>query len=257
MATPKLHPTNIQDGVAPGVKYRIEGELSPVLHLTLDGSTEVFFEHHVILWKQPEINVKLLKLRGAFSRVIAGMPIFMTIAEGAGEIAFSRDNPGHVFPINLKPGESILVREHQILAATTTGEYTFERVKGISSMVFGNQGFFIDRFTAGDQGMTIWLFAHGNAFDLELAAGEVIDLEPGSWVYYEDGVSYSQQVFGLKTGLLGGGGNLVFNRFVGPGRIGIQSGYITLEGLNGSGGAVGKVATAGAIGGLLGGLLNN
>jgi uncharacterized protein (AIM24 family) len=36
------------------------------------------------------------------------------------------------------------------------------------------------------------------------------------------------KVFGLKTGMFGGGGNLVFNRFTGPGRVGIQSMYFHL-----------------------------
>ncbi len=34
------------------------------------------------------------------------------------------------------------------------------------------------------------------------------------------------QVVGLRMGILGGSGNLVFNRFTGPGRIGIQSMYL-------------------------------
>jgi uncharacterized protein (AIM24 family) len=37
-----------------------------------------------------------------------------------------------------------------------------------------------------------------------------------------------QQVYGLKTGIFGGAGNLVFNRFTGPGRVGIQSAYVHL-----------------------------
>jgi uncharacterized protein (AIM24 family) len=32
-------------------------------------------------------------------------------------------------------------------------------------------------------------------------------------------------VYGLRTGTFGGTGNLVFNRFTGPGRVGIQSMY--------------------------------
>jgi uncharacterized protein (AIM24 family) len=36
----------------------------------------------------------------------------------------------------------------------------------------------------------------------------------------------TQQFYGLKTGVLGGVGNLVFNRFTGPGRVGIQSLYV-------------------------------
>jgi uncharacterized protein (AIM24 family) len=36
-------------------------------------------------------------------------------------------------------------------------------------------------------------------------------------------------VFGLQTGIFGGGGgSLVFNRFTGPGRVGIQSMYFHL-----------------------------
>jgi uncharacterized protein (AIM24 family) len=37
-----------------------------------------------------------------------------------------------------------------------------------------------------------------------------------------------QQAYGLKTGIFGGAGNLIFNRFTGPGRVGIQSAYVYL-----------------------------
>jgi uncharacterized protein (AIM24 family) len=37
-----------------------------------------------------------------------------------------------------------------------------------------------------------------------------------------------QKVYGLKTGIFGGSGQLVFNRFTGPGRVGIQSAYTHL-----------------------------
>jgi len=49
---PQLLPTN-HDGAAPGLRYRIQGELVPVLHVALDGSVPVYFEHHVVLWKRP------------------------------------------------------------------------------------------------------------------------------------------------------------------------------------------------------------
>jgi uncharacterized protein (AIM24 family) len=264
-AVPTLLPTSVPEGAAPGVRYRIEGELLPVLHVQMDGSLPIFFEHHVILWKQPQIDVRLKKLKGAFKRVLSGMPIFLTEAYGQGDIAFSRDNPGHVFPIHIVPGGSLLVREHQFLAATTNLEYTYERVGGVSSMLFGAQGFFVDRFTAPAGEAVVWLHAHGNAFEVNLAPGEVIDVEPGGWIYREDSVGYSQQLFGLKTGILGGGGNLVFNRFTGPGRVGLQSGYYSGEaavagaaggaGVGGLLGGAGGAARGGAVGGLLGGIL--
>ena len=43
---PQLLPTN-HDGAAPGLRYRIQGELVPVLHVWLEGSVPVSFERHV------------------------------------------------------------------------------------------------------------------------------------------------------------------------------------------------------------------
>ena len=91
-----------------------------------------------------------------------------------------------------------------------------------------------------------------------LQPGEVIDVEPGSWIYRDVSVGYGQQMYGLKTGLLAGGGNIVFNRFTGPGRVGLQSGYYSpaagAEQAAGTAAAVGGAAAALKIGSkLLGG----
>jgi uncharacterized protein (AIM24 family) len=93
---PRLLATHVEDGQAPGIGYRIEGELVPVLHIALNGQMPVFFEHHVILWKDPGLNIAMHPMRGAFKRLVAGMPIFMTETQGPGEVAFSRDDVGHV-----------------------------------------------------------------------------------------------------------------------------------------------------------------
>lgn len=251
MATPVLHPISVQDSKSNGVTSHIEGTIVPTLHLNLDGSMPVMFEHHVFLWKAPSVEIRLMKLAGAFKRVLAGMPILMTQAIGKGDISFSRDSAGQVIALPLNPGQVIYLREHQFLAATANVDYTFERVRGVSSMLLGGQGFWIDRFTGGEGGSVVWVHAHGNIFDVDLAAGETIDVEPGAWVYRESSVSYEQKIFGLTTGFLGGGGNFIFNRFTGPGRVGIQSGSYMGEFAQGdqqnNGGSL--------VGGILGGLL--
>jgi len=254
-------PAQAQSGSGPGLSYRIEGQLVPVLHLGLDGSLPVFFEHHVILWKQPQVDVAMKRLKGAFKRVVSGMPIFMTEARNSGQIAFSRDSSGQIVTLHIPHGGGLLVREHQFLAASGNLDYTYERAGGFGSMLFGQQGFFIDRFMANEGPAVLWLHAHGNAFEMNLAPGQIIDVEPGGWIYREVSVGYTQQVFGLKTGLLGGGGNLVFNRFTGPGRVGLQSGYYTGEAAVVDGAAVGGAlgglkgaAAGGLMGGALGGL---
>ncbi len=223
---PVLAPTRVEEGHAPGVTYRIEGELVPVLHVSLDGSRRLFFEHHVVLWKDPALLIGMHPMQGAFKRVVAGMPIFMTETQSGGEIAFSRDDPGHVLSIHLPPGRSIYVREHQFLAATAGIDYTFTRVRGLGNMLFGGTGFFIDRFLAGGEEGVVWLHGYGNVFEKVLAPGEAIDVEGGGWIYRDETVSMQPAVYGLKTGVFGGSGQLVFNRFTGPGRVGIQSAYV-------------------------------
>jgi uncharacterized protein (AIM24 family) len=222
---PKLLPTQVDQGVGPGVTYRIDGDLVPVLHLVLDGSTTVYFEHHVVLWKNPALEITLHPVAKGFKRLVAGMPIFMTEASSQGELAFSRDTTGHVLSKHLQPGQVILVREHQLLAATGDVDYTFNRVKGVSNMMLGGSGFFIDRFEARSQEGIVWLHGYGNVFEKELDAGEAIDVEAGGWIYRDESVDMQQKIYGLKTGVFGGSGNLVFNRFTGPGKVGIQSGY--------------------------------
>ena len=128
MAVPVQLTTNVQNETFGGVTYHIEGELVPALHVELS-NTGLYFEHHILLWKDPAVQIALHPMKGAFKRMLAGMPFLLTGASGPGRIAFSRDGAGHVFGLHLRPGKSMDVREHQWLAATDNVEYTFTRVQ--------------------------------------------------------------------------------------------------------------------------------
>jgi len=49
-----------------GVTYHVEGELVPVLHLELS-QMPVYFEHHILLWKEPQVQIGVKKLAGRSS----------------------------------------------------------------------------------------------------------------------------------------------------------------------------------------------
>ncbi|GAC1436766.1 MAG: AIM24 family protein [Solirubrobacteraceae bacterium] len=250
-ASPKLLPTTVSEGRAPGLAYRLEGELVPVLHMALNGEVPIYFEHHVLLWKDPALQVGLHPMKkGLKRRVFGGLPLFLTEIQSPGEVAFSRDAPGHVAALHLQAGESVMVREHQFLAATGNIEYDYARVKGFSNAFFGG-GFFVDHFYATNHEGVVWVHGYGNVFEKQLEAGEAIDVEPGSWVYRDATVSMEQQSYGMRTGLLGGGGNLIFNRFSGPGRVGLQSMYYHPPVASGGSGA-----REGGLGALVGGLMD-
>lgn len=251
MAVPTLMPTGIQDETFGGVTYHIEGELVPALTIELSGMP-IYFEHHVLLWKDPVLQIGLKSLKGAFKRMMAGMPVFMTEARGPGRIAFSRDGAGHVFPLHLNGGQGVDVREHQFLAATDNVDFTFTWNKGAANMLFGGTGLFIDTFMCRQGQGVLWLHGFGNVFDVHLQPGEQIDIEPGGWIYKDTTVQMQTQFQGLKAGIFGSGGQLFWNRFTGPGRVGLQTMYLP-AGPGGTDGVASGGALA-AVGGLLKGL---
>jgi uncharacterized protein (AIM24 family) len=222
---PTLMPTKASAESFGGVTYHIDGELVPALSVDVT-NMPVYFEHHILLWKNTTIRIQLKALKGMLKRMIAGMQIFVTEASGQGVIAFSRDGPGHIVPIHLKHGEELHVREHQFLAATGNIDYSFERVRGLATMLFGQSGFFIDKFHGHTGEGVLWLHGYGNVFEKVLAPGEQIDIEPGGWLYKDPTVRMDTVVDRLTSGLFGATVNFVVNRFTGPGRVGIQSMYL-------------------------------
>ncbi len=72
--------------------------------MALDGQVPVYFEHHVLLWKYPKMQIGLHPLKkGLKRRAFGGMPLLLLEAQSPGEIAFSRDAPGHIAALHL-PG---------------------------------------------------------------------------------------------------------------------------------------------------------
>ena len=80
---PELMPTEVSDETFGGVTYHIAGELVPVLSVDVT-RMPVYFEHHILLWKNSTITIGLKSLKGALKRMMAGMQIFVTEASGAG-----------------------------------------------------------------------------------------------------------------------------------------------------------------------------
>jgi uncharacterized protein (AIM24 family) len=252
MQLPEPIPTAVHDESFAGATYHVRGELVPELQVEV-GAVSVMFEHHVLLWKETQVNVELKKLPGGVKRKIAGLDYFVTRTSGAGHIAFSRDSPGQCVPMHLRQGEGLDVREHQFIAATDNLDYSYERIKGVQNMVLGGSGFFMDKFRATQGDALVWLHGHGNVFLVDLAAGEQLDVEAGAWLYKDPSVSLEAITMGLKSGLMGGGGKLTWNRFGGPGRLAIQTMFVApAEGAD-TGNA--QAAAAGGIAGaLIGGL---
>jgi len=214
------------------MSVRVEGELVPVVDIELGRQQTIYFEHHILLWKQPNVTLGFMGVRNAGKRFFAGLQIFISTAQGPGNVAFSRDAPGQVVALRIAPGQAIDVREHQFLFATSNVDYNFYWQQGLANVLFSRTGLFIDRFTAAQGEGLLLLHGYGNVFEKTLGPGDVLDVEPGAWLWKDanvrmDTVSVLQsQGAGGLLGALGamvGGAALMLNRFYGPGRIGLQS----------------------------------
>ncbi|HYX48921.1 MAG TPA: AIM24 family protein [Ktedonobacteraceae bacterium] len=210
----------------------IDGQLVPVADVMLGGQIPIYFEHHILLWKHPGVQIGFKSLRGVAKRFFAGIQIFLTEAHGPGNISFSRDAPGQIVALRLQPGQMVEVREHQFLFATGNVDYGFTFVQGAANILFSRTGLFIDQFTCqGGEGMVV-LHGYGNVFEKMLAPGETLDVEPGAWLWKDPSVQMTvttvagSQRGGGILGAIGGmmaGASIILNRFTGPGRLGIQS----------------------------------
>ncbi len=204
---------------------QVEGEVVPVAEINLGQGDSVFFEHHVMLWKDEHVAMSVLQLPGGLKRAFAGMPFIISVATGPGRIAFSRDATGELIILPLHPGMELDVREHAFLLSSHQISYSFVRIKGLSNILFGGQGMYMDRFvTTGAPGVLI-LHGYGNVFERRLAPGESIMLEPGAFLYKDSTVTMNVEFQKLGTGFFGGT-NMSLARVTGPGRVGIQSMYV-------------------------------
>lgn len=204
---------------------QVEGEIVPTAEINLGAGDSIFFEHHVMLWKDEYLRLDVMSLSGGFKRVFAGMPFIITVATGPGRIAFSRDASGELVVLPLHPGMELDVREHAFLLCSHNVNYSFVRVKGLTNILFGGQGMYMDRFvTAQTPGLVI-LHGYGNVFERRLQPGESIMVEPGAFLYKDSSVTMQVEFQRLGTGFFGGT-NMSLAKMTGPGRIGIQSMYL-------------------------------
>jgi uncharacterized protein (AIM24 family) len=204
---------------------QVEGEIVPAAEINLGPGDSIFFEHHVMLWKEEHVPLTVMSLSGGFKRAFAGMPFIISVATGPGRIAFSRDATGELVLLPLHPGMELDVREHAFLLSSHQIGYSFVRVKGLTNILFGGQGMYMDRFiTTGTPGLLI-LHGYGNVFERVLAAGESIMVEPGAFLYKDSSVTMEVEFQKLGTGFFGGT-NMSLAKMTGPGRIGIQSMYV-------------------------------
>src|SRR6266487_3130158 len=73
---------------------QIEGLYVPVADINLAAGDGIYFAHHVLLWKDPQVTLTPMSLKRPCQPLLAGMPLAMTEPQAPGHIASSPEAPG-------------------------------------------------------------------------------------------------------------------------------------------------------------------
>jgi uncharacterized protein (AIM24 family) len=219
---------------------QIEGLYVPIADMNLAPGDWVYFGHHVLLWKDPAVNITTMSLRGGWKRLFAGMPLIMTQAMGPGHIAFSHDAPGELIALPLHPGQSIDVREHLFLVATGNVVYDwfntniwFTTKDGDDTETHYPLGMNLDRFSAAGNPGLLLLHAAGNVFVRDLAPNQTILVKPSALIFKDPSVDmhlHFERPATMFSGWGSWGNRYLWLRLIGPGRVAVQSVFEKSEG---------------------------
>jgi uncharacterized protein (TIGR00266 family) len=214
--------------------YEIHGDNLQVARVRLKAGQEVFAEAGKMLYKSPAIQWETRmqgdslgqKIWGAVKRKLMGESLFMTYfrATSDSEVGFAGNYPGRIQPFDLAAGQTILVQRDSFLLAQTTVSLNIALVKRLGAGFFGGEGFILEKLTGPG---TVFIHGGGDFIEFSLKPGEVLQVDTGCIVAFDDSVSYDIQfVGGIKTAIFGGEG-LFLATLTGPGRVIVQS--MTLE----------------------------
>lgn len=137
-----------------------------------------------------------------------------------GKIAFATTMPGVVLPIDLRGGKTIIAQKGAFLCAEHAVELSVTLTKKFSAGLFGGEGFILQKMSGEG---TVFLEVDGDVVERELYPGEVIKVDTGNVVAFEQSVKYEiETVKGLGNIFFGGEG-LFLTRLTGPGKVILQT----------------------------------
>jgi uncharacterized protein (TIGR00266 family) len=220
------------------IDYRIVGEEMQYVEIELDPQETAIAESGAFMMMDDDIQMETIfgdgskqqqgffgKLMSAGKRILTGESLFMTaftnMGQGKKRVSFASPYPGKIIAMDLSlMGNKLIAQKDSFLAAAKGVSVGIEFQRRLGTGLFGGEGFIMQKLE-GD-GMA-FVHAGGHVFERTLQPGELLRVDTGCIVAYEQTIDYDIQfVGGIKNTLFGGEG-LFFATLRGPGRVWIQT----------------------------------
>lgn len=206
------------------MNYEIKGNVVPAVEVSLSRGESVFTQSGGMFYQSEGIKMDTNTRGGLFKgigRMFAGESMFMATytATQDAKVAFASTVPGSIIPVDVSEGRFI-IQKGAFLAAESSIELRTTFNKKLGTGFFGGEGFILQELSG--RGIA-FLEVDGDAIEMNLAPGEVLKVDTGNLVGFEDSVRYEvESVKGLGNILFGGEG-LFLTKLTGPGKVILQT----------------------------------
>ena len=222
------------------IDYQIIGEDLQAVVITLDPGEAAVAEAGAMMYMQDGIEMAtslsmvdngqgvMGKLFGAGKRMLTGESFFITFFANQSnqrrDVAFAAPFPGHVVPLELGDhGGQLICQKNAFLCGARGIDVEMAFNRRIGAGLFGGEGLILQRLKAPAGRGQAFLHAGGSVVRQDLQRGEVLRVDTGCLVAFEQSVDYDiQMVPGIKNKIFGGEG-LFYVKLTGPGAVWLQT----------------------------------
>lgn len=208
------------------MQYKLIGDVMPAVEVALQRGEKMYTQSGGMAWMSDGISMNTDTKGGimkGLGRMFAGESFFMTTYTAQIEntyIGFSSTVPGEIMPITLNSYSKWLCQKGAFLCAEEGISTKVAFTKKLSAGFFGGEGFILQEISGVG---TVFLEIDGNKVEKILQPGEVIKVDTGNVVAFEDTVTYGVETVKGGMNIFLGGEGLFLTKLTGPGKVILQT----------------------------------
>jgi len=208
------------------MKHEIIGGNLQMVKIDLAPGEGVFAEAGSMVNMSGSITMESQLKGGIISglkRAITGESVFLTRFEAAdlpGFVSFAGTMPGKIFAVSVSAGREFIAQKNSFLCCEESVELDIAFTDRIRAGLFGGEGFILQRIWGEG---SVYLHCCGDIIAMALGPDEVVKVQSGLVVGFEESVSYDVSLAGGITTALFGGEGLFLTTLTGPGNVVLQS----------------------------------
>ena len=174
------------------MQYQIRGTVLQTVDITLEPGETVYTQSGGMAWMTPNMNMTSeMKggLLGALGRAVSGASVFLvnyTATAGPGSVTFASEFPGHLVPLQLGEGQSMICQKEAFLVGQASVKLETFFQKKLGAGLFGGEGFFLQKITGPG---AAFVQLSGEITEYNLEAGQGLKVDPGHVAMFEPSVS--------------------------------------------------------------------